>query len=418
MSFSVHGCAAALFLTCALQAAPVVTVPWNGHKGAVSFTFDDGAPTQLTNVVPSLKKRGINATFFVVGNSFGVNLDGWLQAARAGNEISNHTMTHTNLTTVDTTVADSEITGMANTLRKLDTSIQAVTLAYPNCATNDAIDRIANREAIIARTCGWYTRFAWNSTPSEWAATTSFIVWDDATSAEALTEIDMAASAGTWMVTLNHGVGGDWGAVSVPQVDSMFDRALARGLWVATYQDAAAYWRASKTMDTVQALHSGNGWTLAWTSPHPRMPRQVKLRVKLDTTIFGPSPVVVQGGTPIARETDGSWVIYFMKLSLKVAPKGTTGIARTSAGSRIRVQRTPAGLVMQGLREGRWQYRLATPSGRIVQTGIASSGQEGSVSLSASTRITTLLHLQGPDGEIVDLAIPAHSEYTSPTPKK
>jgi peptidoglycan/xylan/chitin deacetylase (PgdA/CDA1 family) len=407
MRSPLHGCAAALSLVCALHAAPVTTVPWNGHKGAISFTFDDGAPTQLTNVVPSLEKRGIHATFFVVGNSYGVNRSAWIKAAQDGNEISNHTMTHTNLTTVDTTVADSEITGMANTLRKLDPSIESVTLAYPNCATNDVINRIANREAIISRTCGWYARFPWNSTPSEWAATTSFIVWDDATSAEALTEIDMAANAGTWMVTLNHGVGGDWGAVTVPQVDSMFDRALARDLWVATYQDAAAYWRASKTMDTARAVPSGNGWTLSWTSPHRRMPRQVKLRVKLDTTVFGPSPVVTQGGAPIVRETDGSWVVDFMKLSLQVVPKGATSIARASASTGIRVQRTAAGLAVKGLGEGRWRYRLATPSGRIAASGTVASGPDGSIVLPANGRIATLLYLQDPRSNSTTLKLPA-----------
>lgn len=407
MRSSLPGCAAVLSLACALQAAPVTTVPWNGHKGAVSFTFDDGAPTQLVNVMPSLKRRGINATFFVVGNSYGTNLDGWLQAARDGNEISNHTLTHANLTTVDTTVADSEITGMANTLRKLDPSIESVTLAYPNCATNEAINRITNREAIIARTCGWYARFAWNSVPSEWAATTSFIVWDDATAAEALTEIDMAANAGTWMVTLNHGVGGDWGAVTVPQVDSMFDRALARDLWVATYQDAAAYWRASKTMDTVRAVQAGNGWRLSWLSPHPRMPRQVKLRVKLDTTVFGPSPVLTQGGAPIARETDGSWVVDFMKLSLQVSPKGTTGIDYPTARATVRVHRIANCLVAKGLGEGIWRYRLATPSGRIVAFGTAASGPDGSIVLPANARIATLLHLQGPGSESATLKLPA-----------
>jgi len=401
------GCAAVLSLACTLQAAPVTTVPWNGHAGAISFTFDDGAPTQLSNVLPSLARRGIHATFFVVGNSYGANLGGWLQATRTGNEISNHTMTHANLTTVDTAAADTEITGMANTLRTLDTSIQAVTLAYPNCATNDAINRIAGREAIIARTCGWYARFAWNSTPSQWAATTSYIVYDDATSAEALTEIDLAASAGTWMVTLNHGVGGDWGAVTTAQVDSMLDRALARGLWVGTYQDVAAYWRASKTMDTVRAVRSGNGWTLAWTSPHPRMPRQVKLRVRLDTTIFGAAPVVTQGGAAIAREADGSWVLDFMKLSLQVSPQGATAISDRPAALEPRVRRTVAGLSVAGLGAGSWRYRLATPSGRSVRTGAITSGPDGSAVIPANGCVATLLRLLGPGGETAVLPLPA-----------
>ena len=50
-----------------VSAGPVTTVPWDGHKGAVTFTFDDGCPTHLTNVIPALVKRGIPGTFFVSG---------------------------------------------------------------------------------------------------------------------------------------------------------------------------------------------------------------------------------------------------------------------------------------------------------------------------------------------------------------
>ena len=50
-----------------LSAGPLRTVPWNGKAGAVSFTFDDNCASQITNVLPSLKSRGLHATFFVTG---------------------------------------------------------------------------------------------------------------------------------------------------------------------------------------------------------------------------------------------------------------------------------------------------------------------------------------------------------------
>jgi len=129
-------------------------------------------------------------------------------------------------------------------------------------------------------------------------------------------------------VTLDHGVGGDWLTITPTQADSMFDRAIARKAWIAPYQTVAAYWRASKVMDTVTAKASGAGWTMSWVSPHAKMPRKVALRVRLDTTVFGALPTLRQNGATIARESDSSYVIDFMQTSLQVTKAGATGVGR------------------------------------------------------------------------------------------
>ena len=48
-----------------LRAGPVTTVPWNGHTGAVSFTYDDARSSQIPNLLPQLDALGIKATFFI-----------------------------------------------------------------------------------------------------------------------------------------------------------------------------------------------------------------------------------------------------------------------------------------------------------------------------------------------------------------
>jgi peptidoglycan/xylan/chitin deacetylase (PgdA/CDA1 family) len=119
------------------SANPIDVVPWNGHPGAVSFTFDDGLGSQITNVVPALKQRSIHATFFIPG--FGTS-SSWVQVAKDGNEIANHTADHVDLTKLETDSVASEITRQADVLHNLDTGITTLTLAYPYCATNDAVD--------------------------------------------------------------------------------------------------------------------------------------------------------------------------------------------------------------------------------------------------------------------------------------
>ena len=54
----------------AMAAGPITTVPWNGHVGAVSFTFDDGMQNQIDNLKPILDKMpDVTVTFFIPGFS-------------------------------------------------------------------------------------------------------------------------------------------------------------------------------------------------------------------------------------------------------------------------------------------------------------------------------------------------------------
>lgn len=361
---------------CALQAAPLRPVAWNGKPGAVSFTFDDNCASQIANVLPSLKSRGLHATFFVTGG-FSSSAATWKQAALDGNELGNHTVSHKDLSGMDSAKATQEIANQAATLRALDPSVEALSLAYPYCNTSELVDRITARENLIARTCGGSARFPWKSAPSNWMRMTSFIVTDDATAAAALTGIDAAARDSSWFVTLNHGIGGDWMYITPIQLDSMFDRAKGRDLWIGTYQEVAAYWRAAKVLDTVTATPASQGWTLSWLSPHPKMPRSVPVRIRLDTVLFGASPRLLQGGNEIVRERDGSWLVDFMKRSLQVLPAAPTGIPETDPSRGLRSRRTAEGLRLDGIPgAGTWSARSL--DGRLVGHGSLSPDRDGS----------------------------------------
>lgn len=398
-----HHAITLLALCGALQAAPVSTVPWNGHRGAVTFTFDDGIGSQIKHVLPALEKRGMRATFFLVGNGFGSNRATWIEAARKGHELGNHTLTHASLGGLDSAGVEKEISGMADTLRALDSSVQAVTLAYPYCATNDLIDRIADRQNIVARTCGWYARFAWNEIPAKWMESTSFIVTDSATSREALTEIDRADSAGTWMVTLHHAIEDDDGYAPIPlkDLEAMFDRALEKKLWVATYQDAAAYWRASKALDTARATASGSGWTIAWKSPHKRMPRAVPVRVKLDTATFGRTFTVSQDGKVLAPESDGSYVVDFMKPSLQVSQSVRTTPRRPATSAQVRPH--GASLEVVGLDDGEWRWELRSTDGSLLGSDRVVVAKNAALPIPAGTATVGLLRLRSSTGNVIDL---------------
>jgi len=309
------------FLCLNSQAAGILkTIPWNGHSGAISFTFDDACASQVTNVFPALQSRDIHATFFIPGSwNFNQDPQPWIQAAQAGNEIANHTVSHLDLTILDSTVIVDEIVKKADSLRALDPSINANTLAYPYCATNALVNKIADTQNIIARTCGGSGQFSWTQKPSNWMQMSSYIVTDAATSAAALTSIDQVASNNRWLVTLHHGISGDGSEVTTTQLNELFDRAITNKLWIAPYRDIAAYWRASFTMDTVTATVIDGTWTLHWESPHPRMPAKIPLRIRIDNTILGSSVYVYQNQQSLTAESDGSYIIDFMALNLKLS---------------------------------------------------------------------------------------------------
>ena len=309
-----------LLTSFAVFSGPIKTVPWNGHKGAVSFTFDDGIANQVTNVAPALKSRGIHATFYLIGDWNSNSPSPWIQVSRDGNEIGNHTRSWAGLTDMSDSLVREAVVDEAVYSRNQDTSIECVTLAYPGCGRNENVDAIVNTENFIARTCsfGGSILFDWNTKPDNWMDICGLYIDNANDLATAATSIDDAAQNNTWFVALTHGVGDD-ANIKTDDVTAMFDRAINDNLWIETYQNVGAYWRASLTIDTARAVSNGSGWDLTWTSPHPRMPKSVPLLVTLDKSIFGSDFCVCQNDKEISPLADGSYPIEFMNMQLTVS---------------------------------------------------------------------------------------------------
>lgn len=67
---------------------------WSGdRKGAVSFTFDDGAPSHVSDAGPMFDNYGYKATFNLVTN-WNPNWEGFQGLADNGHEIASHSKTH------------------------------------------------------------------------------------------------------------------------------------------------------------------------------------------------------------------------------------------------------------------------------------------------------------------------------------
>lgn len=362
-----------LFGFVALQAAnPIKTVPWDGHQGAVTFTFDDGVQSQIANLKPILEQKGVKVTFFPAPSFyFGSNKSQFAALAKAGHELGNHTMTHANLGGVnDESSIKNEVTQAALALRNLDPSIESVTFANPYCATNNTVDRVVSEEHFMARSCGGQGLFRWGSEPSNWMKMDAYYWQSSSNVGSVQATIDNAAKNNQWYVQLNHGVGGDWDIISVGDITSLINKAIEKKVWINTYQRIGSYYRASFTMDKASSEPIKDGYQVKWTSPHKKLPKSVKLRVTIDKSSAGSSAKVYQKGTEIIPEQDGSYVIEFMEMALEVKSEPIIGIqSQKKLLSGVKAIRTGSEIAIQGLANGDYSYKVSSLSGQLLKTG-------------------------------------------------
>ena len=357
-----------------LCAGPVTTVPWNGHPGAVSFTYDDARTSQIPILLPQLDALKIKATFFIcltgAGGDFEARKADWILAAKNGHELANHTKAHVSMPPGETE-AKPLVNEMAKYLRDLDPVVESVTFAYPGCGVNGK-NAIA-AEDFIARGCG-QTSYAWGTQPSDWMNVQGLIM-NPSNVETAINMFHAAKSANTWVVTIVHDVkeNPDQYSMTPGNNKKMLDAAVADNLWIDTYQNVAAYYRAHFVMDAAAASPIGSGWQMSWTSPHPKMPKSVPLRVKLAAATFGTSFTVRQGSVTVPKEEDGTYIIDFMKLSLTVN-EGPTGIAaRTHLPARLQARATREGIRFDKV-VGEVEARVVDVAGAAVFRGRVENG--------------------------------------------
>ncbi len=383
----------AVSLVLALQAggAPVTTVPWNGHTGAVSFTYDDARTSQIPYLIPQLDSLGIKATFFIsiqnIGD-FNARRAQWIQAARNGQELTNHTYFHENVNGSNGDSVTKVVKAMADTLRKVDSTVKSLTFAYPNCnlTANATAKNGVSAENFMARSCANPT-LNWGTQPSDWMAIPGEILGPTSAST-AVTRINTAKTNNRWYVTIVHDVtptSPDQYSMTPANNRTMLDAAISAGVWIDTYERVGSYYRAHFTMDTAKAVVNGNGWKIQWVAPHAKLPKSLLLKVKLDQATFGDSAVVVQNNAYVLRQADSSYVVDFMKLQMDVYPKGTVAVAPSVRFRNSSLQARVTGRIvrLKGLPEGTYTLALHSVTGVLVEKGRfrTGGGAEQAVSL-------------------------------------
>ena len=330
------------------MANPIKTIPWNGHVGAVSFTFDDALENQVKYLKPVLDElENVHVTFFLtdMGNGLKQNAAGFAALAKAGHEIGNHAKNHGHLSGItNNEELNEEIVKFADNIEKIlaenGAATNVISFATPFCENNDQVKSVIDSRHFINRDCGWHGRNEWDVEPDWLALKAKIWTRSGATVPEMLSALDTAAfignfeganpwdvqiKGGTWLVVLNHGVTSDQGddyAIDPADIKKIFEHAIEDKLWIAPFGTIGAYYRAHFIVDDANSTATDDGFTVSWKIPNEHMPKSVPLRVRIDTEGVGDKVVVEQDGQRISPESDGTYIIEFMAKSLKVRKAG------------------------------------------------------------------------------------------------
>jgi len=89
------------------------------NEKVVALTFDDGPTPEFTPVVLSvLRKKGVKATFFLIGSETDKNNEQARAIVAEGHELGNHSYWHRNMTLVSEATAKSELERTDAAIRK------------------------------------------------------------------------------------------------------------------------------------------------------------------------------------------------------------------------------------------------------------------------------------------------------------
>jgi peptidoglycan/xylan/chitin deacetylase (PgdA/CDA1 family) len=228
-------------MTCATLAAtipsPYELATWRGFRAsAVSYTFDDNSPKQFSVAQPMFDAKGLQATFFcIVGNLSAAQWATIESASANGHEIASHTLTHPDITKVTDDQVAAELSG-SKSLIESHTGKKCVSHAYPYCAVPPK--SITSQYYPFARSCN---ESLVPSTPADFLSIGAL----GSHSTQMNTAADNAASSGSWLVWLIHGIDNDPACCpitsSVLQSNLDYVATATNKWWIETFGNVCRY---------------------------------------------------------------------------------------------------------------------------------------------------------------------------------
>ena len=315
---SIASVAVGMFAAGAAFAQDAEIATWSGfRKGAASFTFDDGAPSHVTDAGPTFKKYGYKATFNIVVN-WNPNWSGFQGLADEGHEIASHSNSHGN------NMSGEEASSKKAIENHITQKYGIITVAYPNC--NVPNESAVKQNYIVGRICNG----SWKGMndemgkdgPSNWAQVPATMTGAEGqlkTTNDFTGRMQKVIQSNGWAAFLTHGFQGkqNGNANYSPTDLNAIDGALKwaqqndKDIWVAPMGHVAMYLKERKA-SKIEPQDGGAANTMAFELKHSiadnisKYDYPLSIRVKSDWT----KVEVTQDGAKLESKVDGGY-IYF-----------------------------------------------------------------------------------------------------------
>ena len=315
------------------QSAEIGT--WAGfRKGAVSFTFDDGAPSHVSDAAPLFDKYGYKGTFNLVVN-WNPDWSGFGNMAKNGHEIASHSNTHPQ------NMSGEEASSKSSIASKIQQKYGVITLAYPNCNVPNAQEVLKNY--IVGRICNSGNSQVGKDGPSNWAQVPAIMTGPNGSN-DFKGPMGSVVQSNGWVSFLTHGFSGknNGNATYSPTDIGLIEDALKyaqqndKDIWVAPMGHVAMYIKERKAAKieasgsgtiTVKLTHNIKDNVSDYDYP-------LSIRVKYD----GSKAEVTQAGAKLESKIDGGYV-YFDAVpnagDIVISAEGGTGPTPSSSDNPV-----------------------------------------------------------------------------------
>ena len=305
-----------MFAAGSIFAQTVEIGTWAGfRKGAASFTFDDGAPSHVTDAGPMFKKYGYKGTFNLVVN-WNPNWSGFQGLADEGHEIASHSNSHGNNMSGEEASSKKTIEG------KIKQKYGIITVAYPNC--NVPNESAVLQNYIVGRICnGSWKGMAdemGKDGPSNWAQVPATMTGSEGqlkSTNDFTGRMQKVIQSNGWAAFLTHGFQGknngnaNYSPTDINAIDGALKWAQQndKDIWVAPMGHVAMYLKERKA-SKAEASSSGGNITVKLThniaDNISKYDYPLSLKVKYD----GSKAEVTQAGAKLESKIDGGYVYF------------------------------------------------------------------------------------------------------------
>ena len=315
---SIASVAVGMFAAGAAFAQNAEIATWSGfRKGAASFTFDDGAPSHVTDAGPTFKKYGYKATFNLVVN-WNPNWSGFQGLADEGHEIASHSNSHGN------NMSGEEASSKKSIENHITQKYGIITVAYPNC--NVPNESAVKQNYIVGRICNG----SWKGMndemgkdgPSNWAQVPATMTGAEGqlkSTNDFTGRMQKVIQSNGWAAFLTHGFQGknngnaNYSPTDLGAIEGALKWAKEndKDIWVAPMGHVAMYLK-ERNASKIESKDGGAANTMSFELKHniadniSKYDYPLSIKVKTDWT----KVEVTQGEAKLESKVDGGYVYF------------------------------------------------------------------------------------------------------------